>query len=99
MENTMNEEVVEMTEEVAMEAAEKLTTIKPEGKWVAVGAAIGAVGIGLGVVIKKQIDKKRANADGNTQTNGKKWKDKISKLPNVFRKKDTSTDEVKPEEN
>ena len=101
MENTMNEEVMEMTEEVAKETAAKLTAIKPEGKWVAVGIAIGAAGIGACIGIKKHIDRKKAGAEGKLEPKEKtSWKDKISKLPKLHRKpkETTSTDEVKPDE-
>lgn len=101
MENTMNEEVMEMTEEVAKETAAKLTAIKPEGKWVAVGIAIGAAGIGTCIGIKNYIDRKKAGVEGKPNpTEKKSWKDKISKLPKLHKKpkETTSTEEVKPEE-
>lgn len=100
MENNVNE-VVEMTEDVVEEVGTKLTGMKSEGKWIAIGAAGAALVISAGVGIKKLIDAKKAPKKLTEKTDKKHLLEKLSNIHFGKKSKNTAEEvvEEKPIEN
>lgn len=95
MENNVNE-VVEMTEDVVEEVGTKLTGMKPEGKWIAVGAAGATLLISAGVGIKKLIDAKKVSKELTEKIDKKPLLERLPKIH--FGKKSKETTEEVTEE-
>ena len=97
MENNVNE-VVEKTEETMEEVGSKLMDIKPEGKWVAISAAGCAAVIGIGVGIKKLVDKKKASDKLVEKADKKPWALKLPKIHLGKKSKETTETEENQEQ-